>query len=123
MRALVGYAVAGLLMITVAVSALFPFLDDEARRGVLLAAGVAYPVQVTAFGLLLRARGEPSRFFTWWGVGVGVRIGVVIIVGLVALRIESLGAEALLLSLAGFFFVLLLIEPAFLKTADKDTIG
>ena len=123
MRALVGYAVAGLLMITVAVSALFPFLDDEARRGVLLAAGVAYPVQVTAFGLLLRARGEPSRFFTWWGVGVGVRIGVVIIVGLVALRIESLGAEPLLLSLAGFFFVLLLIEPAFLKTADKDTIG
>lgn len=123
MRALVGYAVAGLLMITVAVSALFPFLDDEARRGVLLAAGVAYPVQVTAFGLLLRVRGEPSRFFTWWGVGVGVRIGVVIIVGLVALRIESLGAEALLLSLAGFFFVLLLIEPPFLRTADKDTIG
>ncbi len=120
---MVGYAVAGLLMITVAVSALFPFLDDEGRRGVLLAAGVAYAVQVTAFGLLLRARGEPSRFFTWWGVGVGVRIGVVIIVGLVALRIESLGAESLLLSLAGFFFVLLLIEPAFLKTADKDTTG
>ncbi len=94
-------------MITVAVSALFPVLDDEGRRGVLLAAGVAYAVQVTAFGLLLRARGEPSRFFTWWGVGVGVRIGVVIIVGLVALRIESLGAEALLLSLAGFFFGLL----------------
>ena len=54
---------------------------------------------------------------------MGVRIGVVIIVGLVALRIESLGAEALLLSLAGFFFVLLLIEPPFLRTADKDTIG
>jgi hypothetical protein len=47
---------------------------------------------------------------------------VVITVGLVALRIESLGAEALLLSLAGFFFGLLLIEPAFLKAADKDAI-
>ena len=114
------YALAGLLMIAMAVTALFPFLDEEGRTGVLLAAGVAYPVQVTAFGLLLRARGEPSRFFTWWGVGVAVRIGVVIIAGLVALRIESLGAEALLLSLAGFFFGLLLIEPAFLKAADKD---
>ncbi len=108
-------------MIAVALSALFPFLDDEGRRGVLLAAGIAYPVQVAAFGVLQRARGEPSRFFIWWGVGVAVRIGVVIVVGLVALRIESLGAEALLLSLAGFFFGLLLIEPAFLKAADKET--
>ena len=107
-------------MIAVAVAGLFPLLADEGRKGVLLAAGIAYPVQVTAFGLLLRARGEPSRFFVWWGVGVAVRIGVVIIVGLVALRIESLGVEALLLSLAGFFFGLLLIEPAFLKAADKD---
>jgi hypothetical protein len=53
---------------------------------------------------------------------VVVRIGIVIIVGLVALRIESLGSEALLLSLAGFFFGLLMIEPAFLKGADKDAI-
>ena len=51
-----------------------------------------------------------------------VRIGVVIVVGLVALRIESLGAEALLLSLAGFFFGLLMIEPAFLKGAGRDGI-
>lgn len=118
MRALLRYALAGLLMIAIAVAVLFPFLQEEGRRGVLLAAGVAYPVQVVAFGLLLRARGEPSRFFVWWGVGVAVRIGVVIIAGLVALRIESLGAEALLLSLAGFFFGLLLIEPVFLKAAD-----
>lgn len=105
-------------MIALAVAALFPFLDEEGRRGLLLAAGIAYPVQVMAFGMLLRARGEPSRFFVWWGVGVAVRIMVVIIVGLVALRVESLGAEALLLSLAGFFFGLLLIEPAFLNDTD-----
>ena len=122
MRALGRYALTGLLIVAAAVAALYPFLDDGGRMGVLIAAGVAFPVQVVAFGLLLRARGEPSRFFTWWGVGVLVRIGVIIIVGLVALRIESLGAEALLLSLAGFFFGLLLIEPAFLKAADKDAI-
>ena len=109
-------------MIAVAISAHFPFLADEGRTGVLLAAGIAYPVQVLAFGVLLRARGEPARFFAWWGVGVAVRIGVVIVVGLVALRIESLGAEALLLSLAGFFFGMLLLEPAFLKAADRDAI-
>ncbi len=120
MRALGRYALAGLLMIAAVVAALFPFLGDEGRKGVLLAAGVAYPVQIAAFGMLLRVHGEPARFFVWWGVGVAVRIGVVITVGLVALRIESLGAEVLLLSLAGFFFGLLLIEPAFLKGADRD---
>ncbi len=120
MRALGRYTLTGLLLIAVAVAALFPFLDDEGRKSVLLAAAVAYPVQITVFGLLLRSRGDPSRFFVWWGVGVAVRIGVVIIVGLLALRIESLGAEVLLLSLAGFFFGLLLIEPAFLKGADRD---
>ncbi|HIF06283.1 MAG TPA: hypothetical protein EYQ64_04845 [Gemmatimonadetes bacterium] len=122
MRALGRYALTGLLMIAAAIAALFPFLEDDGRMGVLIAAGIAFPVQVVAFGLLLRARGEPSRFFVWWGVGVLVRIGVVIIVGIVALRIESLAAEALLLSLAGFFFGLLLIEPVFLKAADKDAI-
>ena len=109
-------------MVAIALAALFPFLNDEGRRGVMFAAAVAYPVQVVAFGLLLRARREPAHFFVWWGAGVVVRIGVVIIVGLVALRIESLGSEALLLSLAGFFFGLLMIEPAFLKGADKDAI-
>jgi hypothetical protein len=118
----VRYALAGLVMVAIALAALFPFLNDEGRRGVMLAAAVAYPVQVVAFGLMLRARGEPARFFVWWGAGVAFRIGIVIIIGLVALRLESLGVEALLLSLAGFFFGLLMIEPAFLKGADKDVI-
>ena len=109
-------------MIAVAVAALFPFLDDDGRTGILIAAAVAYPVQVVAFGLLLRGRGDPARVFVWWGGGVLGRIGVGIVIGLVALRVESLGAEVLLLSVAGFFFVLLLIEPAFLKGADRDTI-
>ena len=67
MRALGRYALTGLLMIAVAVAALFPFLDDDGRTGILIAAAVAYPVQVVAFGLLLRVRGDPSRFFVWWG--------------------------------------------------------
>ena len=120
MRALGRYALTGLLMIAVAVAALFPFLDDDGRTGILIAAAVAYPVQVVAFGLLLRVRGDPSRFFVWWGAGVLLRVGVLVVIGLLALRIESLGVEALLLSLAGFFFGLLLMEPAFLKGADRD---
>ena len=110
-------------MVTVAVVSLLPFLEDDGRRGVLLAAGIAFPVQVAAFGLLLRAQGEPSRFFLWWGVGIAVRVVVVVAAGLTVARMESVGSEALLLSLAGFFFGLLLVEPAFLKGASKDVQG
>ena len=66
--------------------------------------------------------GARCRFGGGWGEGVSVSIGVVLIIGLIALRIESLEAEPLLLSLAGFFFGLLLIEPAFFKGADRDAI-
>ena len=81
---------------------------------------VAYPVQVTAFGLLLRARDRPSRFFVWWGAGIALRVAVVAAVGIVSSGLASVAPEALLLSLAGFFFVLLLMEPVFLKVDRND---
>ena len=123
MRALGRYALTGLLMVAAAAVAILPFLDDDGKRGVLLAAGIAFPVQVTAFGLLLRAQGEPSRFLFWWGVGVAVRVAVVVAVGFTLARMESVGSEALLLSLAGFFFGMLMVEPAFLKGASKGAQG
>ncbi len=110
-------------MVGVAAAAMLPFLDEDGKRGVLLAAGIAFPVQVAAFGLLLRAQGEPSRFFLWWGVGIAVRVVVVVAAGLTVARMESVGSEALLLSLAGFFFGMLMVEPAFLKGASKDAQG
>ena len=55
----------------------------------------------------------------WWGAGIALRVAVVVAVGLASLRLESVEPAALLLSLVGFFFVLLLMEPAFLK-ADSE---
>ena len=51
-------------MVTVAAVSLLPFLEDDGKRGVLLAAGIAFPVQVTAFGLLLRAQESPLVSFS-----------------------------------------------------------
>ena len=120
MRALGRYAFTGLLAVAVVTIALWWFLDDAGRRGILAAAGIAYPVQVAVFALLLRARTEPSRFLIWWAAGVLARIGVVIAVGIVASRLESIQPAALLLGLVGFFFGLLLMEPAFFKAPSKD---
>ena len=119
MSALSRYALTALLVVGLGATALSVFLDDAGRRGILLAALIAYPVQVIAFGLLLRARGEPTRFMAWWGAGIALRVAVVVAVGLASSRLESVEPAALLLSLVGFFFVLLLMEPAFLK-ADSE---
>lgn len=120
MKALGRYALTGFLAVTVVTAALWWFLDDGGRQGILVAAGIAYPVQVAVFALLQRARSEPSRFLLWWALGVLARIGVVIAAGLVASRLESIRPAALLLGLAGFFFGMLLMEPAFFKAASED---
>ena len=114
------YALTAFLVVGLGGAALSVFLDDAGRRGILLAALIAYPVQVIAFGLLLRARGEPTRFMVWWGAGIALRVAVVVGVGFALSTLASVDPAALLLSLVGFFFVLLLIEPAFLKADSKD---
>lgn len=120
MRSLGRYAAVGIVGIGVVVAVLWPFLDEASRLGVLAAAAIAYPVQVIAFGMLLRARREPTSFMLWWGVGILIRIGVVVVVGIVVSTTTVLAPAATLLGVAGFFFGMLLMEPAFLMAGNKS---
>ncbi len=109
------YGVTGLLLVLIVVTGLWPFLDADGRRGIALAAAVAYPIQLLAFWLLIRYRQEMNRFLAVWAGGTLVRMGVIIVVGLWATRLESVAPVPMLLALGGFFFVLLLLEPAFFR--------
>lgn len=120
MTALWRYAIAGLLVVLVAVAALWPFLDGIGHRSLLAAASIAWPVQVVAFGMLLRAREHPSKFMLWWALGILARMGIVIVIGLALSRLEGIQPSVLLLGVAGFFFGLLLLEPAFF-TQPKES--
>jgi ABC-type branched-subunit amino acid transport system permease subunit len=120
MKALGRYTIAGLLIVAVATLGLWPFFGPTGHRSLLFAAGVALPVQVGAFALLMRAGGHPTKFLLWWAVGVLGRMAVVIAVGLGITRLEGIEPSILLLATAGFFFALLLIEPAFFDRT-KDT--
>lgn len=100
---------------TVAVALLWPWVDPSARRGLLLAALVAYPVQVCAFALLVRWRDRMNRFLAAWVGGTLVRMGLILAVALVLLRVPDTEPLATLLSLAGFLFGLLLLEPFFFR--------
>lgn len=117
MTALIRYALTALGIVGVGVALLGVFLNDEGRRGAVLAGLIAYPVQVSAFWLLLRAkdRPSPSHFIVWWGAGIALRVAVVAAVGVASSRLVSVEPASLLLSLIGFFFVMLLMEPVFLK--------
>ena len=90
------------------------FLDRPGRTGVFLAAGIAFSVQLLAFGLLERARRRAEGFFFWWGAGIVLRVAVVIAAGLASTAWSSVGPAPLLLPLAGFFLLLVLLEPIFL---------
>ncbi|MNC99565.1 hypothetical protein D3C83_178980 [compost metagenome] len=68
-----------------------------------------------AFGLVAGARGDPTRFFVRWGAGIALRGVVVVIVGIASAGFPSVGRAPLVLSVIGFFFVMLLMEPVFLK--------
>lgn len=121
MRESWSYAVVAFLLLALVLAALWPVLPPEAYRGVLVAAAVAYPVQVVAFGLLLRYRREVKGFLTAWVGGTLVRMALVGGAGVLLAVSEVLPPVPTLVALAAFFFVLLLLEPLFFRKAVQRT--
>lgn len=116
MKALGRYAIATTLLVTLAVGGLWPFLDAGGRASLLLAAGIALPVQWIAFLLVVRALDDANQFLLRWGIGILSRMGLVAAVGLLLPRLGGLDGNVLILSLCGFFFALLLLEPLFFRS-------
>lgn len=117
MRAWLAYGVAtGVLVggLAVGIVALVPGAEPEAVR---VAAGLAWTVQLVAFALLVRAR-RGSRFVVAWALGMALRFGMVAAVAIVVTRSDGLDPATALVSLVGFVFVLVLLEPLFLRLAD-----
>jgi len=119
----VKYGVAALLMIGVVTLALWPFLDQPSRRGVLTAGLIAVPVQVLAFATLVRYRGRTSGFMAAWAGGMAVRALVVLVTAVAVVQMQTPGAIALLLALAGFFFGLLLLEAYYFRADVRAKAG
>jgi hypothetical protein len=116
------YAATGVGAVALIVLGLWPFLDTAGRNGVLIAAAVAIPVQVFAFGALIRFRGRLNGFLAAWLGGTVLRMLVIAAVAVVVVRSGMEGAVPLLLALAGFFFGLLLLEPVYFRLEPSDTV-
>jgi hypothetical protein len=76
-------------------------------------AGLAFLLQLAAFAALVRERHE--LFLLGWGVGLVLRFGTVGVVAVWLSRNPVLPPRATLVSLVAFVFVLLLLEPLFLR--------
>ena len=113
-----GVAFLALLLVN---AGLWPWLSPSARTGILVAALVAYPIQMMAFFLLVRFWNEGKRFLLVWVGGTVVRMLVILVAALALTRKDGLPPAPTLLGLAGFFFGLLLLEPLFLRPRGAET--
>jgi hypothetical protein len=119
MKALGLYAAAGLIIVLLVTAGAWNFLSPDARESMVMAAAIAWPLQVGLFALLARWQGEPSRFLVVWGAGILGRLGVVAAMGLALNRLGAAQPGVLLMSLVGFLFALLLLEPVFLDRGNQ----
>ncbi len=120
MKALGHYAAATSLVVIVVFGVMLPFLDGTGRASLVSAAVITVPIQWASFLLVVRALGEPSQFLLRWGIGILARMLVVGAVGLLLPRLAGMDGGVLLLSVCGFFFVFLLLEPVFFRSKGTE---
>lgn len=121
MSASLRYGATALAVVGLGTSILWPFLEPAARQGVLLAAAVALAVQIVAFAVLVRFRGQVKGFMAAWAGGMAVRVLAIGAVAFAVIRSGGEGAVATLLALAGFLFALLLLEPVYFRPEQTET--
>jgi len=121
MTASLKYAIVGIGAVAFGVLVLWPFLDPAGRRGVVIAALVALPVQILSFATLLHFRGRVNGFLAAWVGGTVLRMGAILAVAFFVIRSGAAGMAPMLLALVVFFFGLLLLEPIYFKSAHRET--
>lgn len=121
----VAYAAAAFGLVGIVTAIFWPFLDPAARGGVAVAGIVALAVQLALFPAGRWIRRRPSGLLVGLAGGALVRMVVLAIAALWAVRSgDGSWRAGLVLGLAGFLFALLLLEAAFLgegaSTEDDD---
>lgn len=115
------YAAATLLLAAVIAGGAGLVVSPAQARGVQVAAAVGAALQLLAFGLLVFGRERANLFLAGWLGGMVLRFGGLGAVALWVTRSSTLPATATLVTLAGFLFLLLLLEPVFLRRGLHTT--
>lgn len=118
MAALTSYAVASAAVLVLLVLGAGWLVEPEEVTGLWVSAGVAFVVQLAAFGALVAGRRRGWAFVVSWASGMMLRLAVVAGMAFWVTRETVLDPAVALVSLIGFVFVLVLLEPLFLRLAD-----
>lgn len=108
----------GVLAVAVAATGL-PLLPPEGRRGLLIALGIAFGVQILSVAVLATLRAGSTAYLLARVVAGMVRFGVVALVAFALTGREDVDLAVALLTLAGLLFVLLLAEPWMLRDSGE----
>lgn len=87
----------------------------ETVRAVTFSAVLAWGLQAVAFAVLLRVRDRPGPFMVGWLGGIVMRFAAVGVVAYWVTRTGALQPTVTLLSLVACMFVMLMLEPVFLR--------
>lgn len=120
MRSYLGYALSGAGVVALLAGLLGLALGSDSVRSVWWGAVVAYGVQLVAFAALLWYRDRREAFLAVWAAGILIRLAVVLAGAYWVMRTPALQPAPALLSLAGFLFVLLLMEPVFFFVRRRE---
>ncbi|MBM4182734.1 MAG: hypothetical protein FJ207_00755 [Gemmatimonadetes bacterium] len=113
------YAASATVLMVVLTLGLWPILAPQDRPYVALAALVALLVQVPAFAILIRYRGQVNGFLSAMIGGMALRALAVLGVAAFLILSGSQSIAATLLALVSFLFVLLLLESVHFKSRPK----
>lgn len=110
-------AISAAIILTAWIILRLVFGSDEQHQALLLAAGLAFAVQVGAFSLLAPGRavaGQPGELIIRWGMGAVIRLVVLVLFAVLA-KVMQLPLDAALVGLATYFFLTMMAEPFLLN--------
>lgn len=115
MRAWGAYALTACLLTAAAAAMTALLVEPASVTAVWTGAAIALGVQLAAFAAMVALRDHASLFLVGWLAGMVLRFGAVGAMALWLSRTDALPQAAALVSLVGFVFLLLLLEPIFLR--------
>jgi hypothetical protein len=111
-RLLAFAAIAAVLTATAALIMTIVWPTPAEERAIWVSAGVAFVIQMLAFGVASLVTREQA--LVGWGLGAVLRLVTLAVYALVIVNALGLPATAALVSLATFFFLSTLVEPLLL---------
>lgn len=113
MRRLLGYGASCTMLVLIVAGGMSRWLDESQVAGLWVAGAVALALQIFGFAARARWGTTPNRLLAAWAWSTGARFSAVLLMGWAAWRFEELDVVTSLVGIAGFLFVMLLMEPAF----------